>query len=127
MVTVAGLVLDAGAFIALERRSPFVTKLLGRLVRSNVRLVTSGAVVAQVWRGGSGSQVPLAMLIRQVEVIALDCHEAKVVGTLLGASGTKDPADGHIVLIARERDWPVLSSDEGDLKAIDSRVEVMGV
>jgi hypothetical protein len=127
VVSVAGLVLDAGAFIALERRSPFVTKLLARLVSRNVRLVTSGAVIAQVWRGGSGTQVPIAMLMRQVEVIALDCNEAKVVGTLLGASGTRDPADGHIVLIAQERHWPVLSSDEGDLKAIDPRVDVFGV
>jgi hypothetical protein len=127
MAHVAGLVLDAGAFIAIERRSPFVTKLLGNLVSSNIRLVTSGAVIAQVWRGGSGSQVPVAMLIRQVEVIALDCNEAKIVGTLLGASRTKDPADGHIVLIAQERRWPVLSSDESDLKAIDPRVDVIGV
>jgi hypothetical protein len=120
-------VLDAGAFIGLERRSGFVTSLLGRLVRADVPLVTSAAVLAQIWRGGTGRQAPVAMLLRQVEVLALGTMAAKLVGLMLGASGAKDPADGHVVLIARERGWPVLTSDEADLFAIDPGVEVVRV
>ncbi len=122
-----GVVLDVGAFIAVERRSAFATKLLGRLVRANVPLVTSGAVVAQIWRGGTGRQAPVAMLLGQVEVMALGGGPAKLVGMMLGACGGSDPADGHVVLLARERDWPVLTSDEADLRAIDPGVELVRV
>lgn len=122
-----GVVLDAGAFLGVERRKEFVTKLLGRLVAADVPLVTSGAVLAQVWLGGSGKQAPAAMLLSQVEVSPLGGTAAKLVGMMLGASGTSDVADGHVVLLARERGWPVLSSDEADLRAIDPRVELIRV
>jgi hypothetical protein len=38
---------------------------------------------------------------------------------MLGAARRSDPIDAHIVLLARERDWPVLTSDPDDLLAID--------
>jgi hypothetical protein len=118
-------VLDAGAFIALELRRGHVTKLLARLVRANVPMVTSGGVVAQIWRGGAGRQAPVAMLLSQIEVVAIDNLEGKLVGMVLGASRTSDPVDGHVVLLARERAWPVMTSDESDLLAIDPGVEII--
>ena len=121
-----GVVLDAGAFIALERSSGHVAKLLARLLRANVPLVTSAGVVAQIWRGGAGRQAPLAMLLTQVEVVAIDGIEGKLVGMMLGASGASDPVDGHVVLLAREREWPVLTSDASDLLAIDPGLEIIG-
>jgi hypothetical protein len=118
-------VLDAGAFIALERRDGHVARLLARLVRARVALVTSAGVVAQTWRGGAGSQAPVAMLLAQTEIVALDGLEAKVVGMILGATGARDPVDAHVVLIARERGWPVLTSDPTDLLAIDGKVDTI--
>lgn len=124
-VSERGLVLDAGAFIALERSQAHVARLLARLVRAEVPMVTSGGVVAQVWRGGAGRQAPVAMLLNQVEVIAIDGLEGRMVGMVLGKSGARDPVDGHVVLLARERAWPVLTSDAADLLAIDPGVEVI--
>jgi hypothetical protein len=43
---------------------------------------------------------------------------------MLGATGMSDPVDAHIVFLARERDWPVLTSDAGDLLAIDPKLDV---
>jgi hypothetical protein len=120
-----GLVLDAGAFVAIERRDGFVAKLLARLIRANTSLVTSGGVVAQVWRGGTGRQAPVAMLLHQVTVIALDESDAKVVGQMIGVRGARDAVDGHVVLLARIRRWPVLTSDPGDLLAIDPGLEIV--
>lgn len=120
-----GLVLDAGAFVSLEKRSGHVAKLLARLLRASVPLVTSGGVVAQIWRGGAGRQAPVAMLLAQIEVVALDTIEGKLVGMVLGATGAKDPVDAHVVLLARERAWAVLTSGASDLLAIDPRVEVI--
>jgi len=122
-----GLVLDAGAFIAIEGARGHVTKLLARLLRAGVPLATSGGVVAQVWRGGTGRQVPLAMLLPQVEVVALGGVAAKLVGMVLGVSGARDPVDAHVVLLARERAWPVLTSDSRDLRAIDASLDVIVV
>jgi len=42
----------------------------------------------------------------------------------LGVTGTDDPVDAHVVLIARERAWPVITSDPRDLLAIDPRLVV---
>ncbi len=120
----AGVVLDAGAFIALERRNRKLVALIQLFTKARTPLVTSAGVVAQVWRGGTGRQVPVAFLLRQTLVAALDQPVARMVGRMLGQSGTADPVDAHIVLLARERSWPVLTSDPDDLLAIDPLLEV---
>ncbi|MBI4951829.1 MAG: hypothetical protein HY908_07325 [Myxococcales bacterium] len=114
-----GVVLDAGAFIALERRKPVMVHLCQRFREARTPLVTSACVVAQIWRGGAGVQAPVAWLLRSVEVEDLTRAVAKVVGRMLGATGATDPADAHVVLLARLRDWAVLTSDAGDLRALD--------
>lgn len=119
-----GYVLDAGAFLALEHGDQAMRGYARRFRERETPLVTSAGVVAQVWRGGAHRQVELAYLLRRTEVVDLTNSRAKVVGTLLGLSGTSDPIDAHIALLARSRDWPVLSSDVGDLHAVDPEIEV---
>jgi hypothetical protein len=114
-----GVVLDAGAFIAAERRDGVMTELTRRFAEDETPLVTSAGVVAQVWRGGSRAQVPIAFLLRRTTVVDLTQPVAKVIGRMLGATRTRDPIDAHVVLLARERGWPVLSSDPDDLRRID--------
>jgi predicted nucleic acid-binding protein len=123
----AGLVLDAGAFIAVERGNPDVIRLLDRVQRSGARMLTSAGVVAQVWRGGKDRQVPMAYLLKRTTVVDLDEPSAKLLGLLLAATGTSDPVDAHIVALARKHGWPVLSSDPDDLQRIDKAVEVQVV
>jgi hypothetical protein len=43
----------------------------------------------------------------------------------LGATGTSDPVDAHIALIAGSRGWPVLTSDPNDLRTIDNRLDLI--
>jgi len=43
---------------------------------------------------------------------------------MLGAVRGRDPIDAHVVLLAMERGWPILSSDPKDLRAIDPNVRV---
>jgi hypothetical protein len=123
-VTHVGVVLDAGAFIALERRDRVMVELARRFVSSRTSLVTSAGVVAQIWRGGSGRQVPVAFLLRRTTVVDLTYPVARLIGRVLGARGRSDPIDGHVALLARERGWPILSSDPDDLSAIDSSLEI---
>lgn len=119
-----GVVLDAGAFIALERRNRTMVALAKILLEAQTPLVTSAAVVAQVWRGGTERQVPIALLLRRVLVVALDHGVARTLGRMLGESRTSDPVDAHVVFLARERSWPVLTSDARDLLAIDPTLVV---
>jgi hypothetical protein len=51
-------------------------------------------------------------------------HRTRTAQPNHGAVGATDPIDAHIVLLARERGWPVLSSDPADLLAIDPTLVV---
>ena len=119
-----GVVLDAGAFIAVERRNRLMVALVRRFVASKTPLVTSAGVVAQVWRGGTGRQVPAAYLLKHTVVVDLTRSVARVLGRMLGQSGTHDAVDAHVVFLARERNWAVLTSDPDDLRAIDPTLKV---
>ncbi len=122
-----GVVLDAGAFIALERRNRVMVHLAQRFAREGVPLVTSAGVVAQVWRGGSGAQVPLAFILRKTEVVDISYAVARTLGRMLGATRTKDPIDAHIVFLARVRNWPVITSDARDLLAVDPTIVIQAI
>jgi hypothetical protein len=119
-----GVVLDAGPFIALERRSRVMTELVRRFADEGTPLVTSAGVVGQVWRGGARAQVPVAFLLARTTVVDLTQPVAKILGRMLGATRTKDVIDAHVVFLARERGWPVLSSDPGGLHRMDPTLVV---
>lgn len=116
--------LDAGAWIAIERADPRVRRLLDQAKRAGIALVTSAGVVAQIWRGGTGSQTPVALVLARTEVVPIDLMLARRIGLLLGHTRTADPIDAHIVVLAVTRGWPVLTSDPDDLLAIDPTLTV---
>ena len=124
MTTVSGVVLDAGAFIAAERGSGTMAALAQRLVSAKTPLVTSAGVVAQVWRGGGHRQVPIAYLLRHTAVVDLTLSVARILGRMLGATQGSDAIDAHVVFLARERGWPVLTSDPDDLLVLDPTLHV---
>ena len=66
------LVLDAGAFVAVERGSRDVVALIKRERLAGRSPVSSSGVVAQVWRGGSGRQVSIARLLAGTDVAPID-------------------------------------------------------
>lgn len=107
------VVLDAGALVAVERRDHQVRSILERSTFHNAPVLTSAAVVGQVWRGGS-RQANLARLLRSVEVRALDGIAGLRVGELLGTSKTRDVVDAHVALLTQEGDL-VLTSDAADI------------
>ncbi|MBS2019622.1 MAG: PIN domain-containing protein [Deltaproteobacteria bacterium] len=119
-----GVVLDAGAFIALERRTPRMVAFTKIVSDRRVPLFTSAGVVAQVWRGGSGAQAAVAFLLRRTRVFDLTLAHARIVGRMLGASRTADPIDAHVVLLARQHEATVLTSDPDDLVRLDPSLPV---
>jgi predicted nucleic acid-binding protein len=110
------VVLDAGALIALDRGSATVRRYVLLADRAAVALSTSSAVVAQVWRGGS-RQARLARFLASdlVTELPLDPDAGRRVGVLAAAVGSKDIVDGHVAVIALDRDALVLTSDPEDI------------
>jgi hypothetical protein len=111
------LLLDAGAFLAVERGDRDVVALVKRERLAQRAPLSHGGVVAQVWRGGSGPQAELARLLAGVDVKPLDQDLGKKAGVLLGLSRTADAVDAALVCLAADGD-DILTSDTGDLKAL---------
>jgi hypothetical protein len=117
------LVLDAGAFVAVERGDRAVVALV-KLERLAGRVpVTSGGVVAQAWRGGRGRQVPVARLLAGTDVAAIDEGLGRRAGMLLARSGQPDAIDATVVCLAADGD-DILTSDPGDLRAPAEAAEI---
>ena len=110
------VVLDAGALIGIDRGSATVRGYVLLADRGKVSLSTSSAVVAQVWRGGT-RQARLARFLSSdlLAEEALDPDTGRRIGALAAAVGSADVVDGHVALMAIERDAVVLTSDPGDI------------
>lgn len=110
------LVLDAGAFIALDRKNREVWGLFESARRSKRLMVTHAGIVGQVWRQPS-RQARLAVALNAVAVEALTDPLAKAAGLLLAATATADVHDSALALICRPGDI-LLTSDVGDLAVL---------
>jgi PIN domain nuclease of toxin-antitoxin system len=108
------LVLDAGAFIAAERGTGDVAALVKNEFMSGRVPLTNGAVIAQIWRGGTGRQVKVALLLDNVEVVPVDDGLGKRAGMLLARTGAADAIDASVVCLAQDGD-DILTSDPRDL------------
>ena len=125
---VSALVLDAGAFIAVDRDDRTMIARLRAAEQHAIGLRTSAIVVAQVWRDPAGRQARLARLLRAVDIRAVDDRLARDAGVLLGRAGSADPIDATVVLVAESGDR-ILTSDPGDLRRLadtaGARVDVV--
>jgi hypothetical protein len=108
-----GLVLDAGALVAIDRRARASGPLLRLTETASEGVVTSAAVVAQVWRNGS-RQANLARLLASIDIRPLSAAAGRRVGELLAVSRTRDVVDAHLALLVHDADV-VLTSDPGDI------------
>jgi hypothetical protein len=111
---VSALVLDAGALVAIDRDDRSMIARLHVAQRREVELRTNAMVVAQVWRDRQGRQANLARLLRAVDVRAIDHQDGRQAGVLLGQTGTANPVDASVVLLAEPGDR-ILTSDPDDL------------
>jgi predicted nucleic acid-binding protein len=125
---VAGVTLDTGALIAIERGDPRLHALLDEAAALGADLAVPAAVVAQAWRG-SGRQARLArfLRLREVSIVALDEPEARAAGALCGRAGTADVVDASVVVCARARGHAVITGDPGDLVALDPALRTVPV
>lgn len=122
----AGIVLDAGGLIGLDRNDRRVIVLLARAVETNSPVTIPASALAQAIRRPE-RQARLARLIRQAstDVVALDRVDAVHVGRLLAASGTSDVVDAHVVVCAKRSGQRVVTSDPRDLARLDPTLDLI--
>jgi predicted nucleic acid-binding protein len=126
--TAAGIVLDTGALIALERGDKRMIALLHRALAQGLALRVPAGVVGQAWRNGR-VQVTLARFLRseEVEIVPLDEQLARYCGELCGAASTSDVIDASVVIVARLRQDLIVTSDPGDLRRLDPAARIIAV
>lgn len=124
----AGVVLDAGALIALDRGDKRMIALVERALARGLAFRVPAGVVGQAWRNGR-RQVTLARFLRslEVEIVPLDEQLARSCGELCGASNTSDIIDASVVILARERRDPIITSDPHDLRHLDPSSQIVSV
>jgi predicted nucleic acid-binding protein len=123
-----GVTLDAGALIALDRSDRRVLVLLARATEKGARVTVPATALAQAMRRPR-TQVRLTRLIRQptADVRALDGVDATSVGILLGATGTRDIADAHVVVCAKRAAQAIVTSDPDALLRLDPSVSLVRI
>ncbi len=116
----AGIVLDTGALIALERGDKRMIALLHRALTQGRSFRVPAGVVGRAWRNGR-VQVTLARFLRseEVEIVPLDEQLASSCGELCRAASASDVIDASVVIVARERRDLIVTSDPVDLRRLD--------
>jgi len=108
------LVLDAGAFVAIEKGDRSMWRRLKSAQIAGSPPTTHGGVVAQVWRGGGGRQAQLARFLRAIEIVPLDDQMARRAGVLLARTRRTDAIDAAVVALAMNEDQ-IATSDQDDI------------
>jgi len=111
---VTALILDAGALLAVDHDDRAMIARLRVAQHSGLELRSNAMVVAQVWRDRRGRQVNLARVLSAVDVRPVRHSDGRDAGALLAETGTADPIDATVVLLAAPGDR-ILTSDPGDL------------
>jgi hypothetical protein len=121
---VRGFVFDAGAFIALERRTPLLLGILNEAPHGTVEIVLP-RMIAHVWRG-SPRQVNAGRLISAgrrrngpviIDELTAEC--AKEIGVTIGRTSHPDIVDVHVALAAADRGHAVLTSGGPDIAKVN--------
>lgn len=121
------IALDAGALIAVERRSKRLQELMREALTRQVPIVIPTVVVAHVVRSG-GHQANLRRFLAEsaLRFIGLDYPTALDIGALLGESGTADVVDAAVVVCSRTfGHCPVITSDPEDLRKLDPELPLI--
>ncbi len=109
----SALVLDAGAFVALDRADRAMVARLRMAQQAGLELRSTGVVITQVWRDPAGRQANLARLLKSVDVKAIDETLGQAGGILLGIARTRDAVDASVVAVSATGDR-ILTSDASD-------------
>lgn len=121
-----GLILDAGALIAIERGHRDLARRIRVTREQGDPILIPAGCWAQVWRDPS-RQVELARLLKRTtaRMEPLDRKAARQVGELLARSETTDVIDAHVAVVALRSDATVVTSDPDDIQRLAPRARIV--
>ncbi len=115
------MILDAGPLISIDRNRRRLAALMYAALEADQVLRTSEAIIAQVWR--SPTQANLSSALKAMEVHS-DFGNGRHIGELLAKTGSSDPIDAHLAMLARRINEPILTSDIGDFNALAAHAQI---
>ena len=115
-----GLVLDAGALQALERRPIRLLVDLQRAHALGLPIRIPAGALAQSWRGGPRSAALARLLKQPSRVVQIDERSAREIGEFIASvrssrSAKPDIADAQVALVTRATGSLVWTSDPDDM------------
>ncbi len=112
------VVLDAGAFIAAERRDRHLAELIAGANAEGATILIPATVIAEIWR--TPPRPYARMVVESVdEVVALDAALARRVGALIGAAGSTQIVDASVALVAiHSKPSIVVTTDPADIASL---------
>lgn len=113
----AGLTLDTGALIAIDRGDERARAWLEAALRRGELPTVPAVAVPEAWRDGS-RQARLARFLARTEIEPLDGELAQRAGELQARTGTDDPVDAVVAASAASRGDQLLTSDPDDMQAL---------
>lgn len=111
------LVLDSGAFIALERNDRAMWRRYKAAQLASEIPVSHGGVVGQVWREGGPRQGLLAKALAGVDIRPLDATLGRAAGELLAVAKRQDVIGAAVALLAEDGDH-IVTSDPEDIEPL---------
>jgi hypothetical protein len=127
-MTLAGVTLDAGALIALERGDRRMIALVSQALSQGRTFRVPAGIVGQAWRDGR-RQVILSRFLHSIEVrvVPLGDQMSRAAGELCGATATTDVIDASVVLVAGEHHDIIVTSDPTDLQRLDPNAAIVSL
>ena len=110
-----GLTFDAGALIALERRTQRIWEIYRTAMHDAVAITVPVAVVIEWWRGRTDVR---ERILAGVRVEPLDRPLAQAAGEALASVKSASPVDAVVMASAAMRGDLVYTSDVGDLQRL---------
>lgn len=123
---IGGKVLDASALAEFARRRPAAFAWLRTARVMGIALYLPTLALAEVRAVRPDAAPLLADLLTHPSALVgeLDAATAEQVDLLLLEANVFDALAGHVIHVARQRRWPVLTADPGRLHRIDPAVDV---
>jgi hypothetical protein len=123
---IGGKVVDPSALAAHVAGSFAMATWLAVAKELSIVLYVPALAMAEVPAVYPDAEAVLSRLSAHPSVIQADLSraQAREVARLLAESGAWDGTAGHIILVARQRGWPVLTADPSRLRAIDPDLDL---
>lgn len=102
------IVVDAGPIIEAARRPELLLSLLRRAKQTGTSVMTTDAIVAQVWR-----RPPEVGVARVLKAMIVEAHfgDGKAIGALCAGQTQPDVVDASLAWWARRTNGRILSND----------------